>query len=572
MDKKEVAAILEEIAVLLELKEENPFKVRAYRTGARAVLNLDENLADIVKKGTLDEYEGIGESLAEKITKLVKTGRLPYYEKLKRSTPEGVLVLMQVPGLGAKKINTIYKKLKIKTIAGLKKACEKGQIATLPRFGEKTQKNILDTIAHLEGYQKRHLWWEAMQIAAPILESLRALKGVKKAEIAGSLRRRLETIGDLDIVVAAAAPKSIMRWFTSQPFVERVLAKGETKASIRLKEGMQADLRIVPESQFGYALLYFTGSKEHNIKIRERAKKRGWLLSEYELKGPKLPKNPTETDIYKALGMPYIPPEIRENLGEIEAALKNKLPTLVEEKDIRGTFHNHTTASDGRSTLKEMVAKAQELGWEYIGISDHSKSSFQANGMSEERLFAEIEQIRALNRSKKFRPYVFAGVECDILANGSLDFKDDVLKELDYVVVSVHNSLQQDEKTMTKRIIRAIENPYATMLGHLTGRLLLRREPYKVNIQKVIDACIANETIIELNASPLRLDMDWRLWHAASEKGLLCCINTDAHSADHLEFLSIGIGIARKGWLEKQQIFNTRPLKQVQKYMKHALN
>jgi DNA polymerase (family 10) len=577
MDKNEIANIFEEIALLLELKGENPFRIRAYRNAARAVLSLDEDLKTVALEKRLTALEGIGDDLADKITTLVKTGRLPFYEKLKKSIPSGLVEMMRVHGLGSKKIKTLYEKLKIKSIDQLKEACKKGKLSKLPGFGKKTEKNILESLEHQETYQKRHLWWEAMAMASPILEELRQLKEVDRAEIAGSLRRKLETIGDLDFLVASSNPKPVMQWFTSQPFVARILGKGDTKSSVKLQGGMQADLRIVHEKQFEFALAYFTGSKEHNIKMRERSSKQGWTLSEYGLEAEKsLGKGPfagrkktvTEEDIYKALRLPFIPPELRENRGEFEAAEKNKIPILVEAKDIRGTFHNHTTASDGKNTLKEMVAAAQKLGWEYIGIADHSKSSFQAKGQSAQQLLKQVEEIDELNRSKKFRPFVFAGVECDILTDGTLDFPDKVLKKLDYVVISVHSSFQQDEKTMTNRIIRAIENPYTTMVGHLTGRLLLKREGYKVNVAKVIDACIANKKIMELNANPMRLDMDWRFWHAASDKGLMCCINTDAHSIDTLQFFRAGVNAARKGWLKKEDILNTRPLRQVQKILK----
>ncbi len=573
MDKSKIAEVLEEIAVLLELQGANPFRIRAYRNAARSLLNTDRNLKDLIQEKKLTDLEGIGKDLAEKITLLATKKRLPFYEKLKKSTPQGILKLIQIPGLGPKKVKTLYQKLRIQSIKDLKKACLAGKIAKLKGFGKKTEQNILDAIGHGEVYQKRHLFWDAMHTAGPILESLRQLKQVKEAEIAGSLRRKLETIGDLDFLVASSNPEAVMDWFVSQPFVKRVIAKGTTKASIRLQDGMQADLRIVPQTQFGFALFYFTGSKEHNIKIRERSLKRGWSLSEYGFKGKSPPsfaskKHPTETDIYKALSLPYIPPELREDRGEIEAAEKRKLPILIEEKQILGTLHNHTTASDGRNSLKEMVLKAEQLGWEYIGISDHSKSSVQANGLNPERLLAQIAEIRKLNASKKFTPFIFAGTECDILADGSLDFSDDLLEMLDYVIGSVHSSLRQDEKTMTKRIIRAIEHPRLTILGHPTGRLLLQREGCSVNLQKVIDACIANKKIMELNGNPHRLDMDWRFWHAASEKGLLCCINTDAHTTEGLEFFRAGVNIARKGWLEKKHVLNTLSLKEMKKYLK----
>jgi DNA polymerase (family X) len=576
LNKDEIIRILEEIADLLELKGENPFKVRAYRNAARSLMNMEKDIKDVVREGQLTEYQGVGESLAEKISALVTKGRLPYYDKLKRSIPRSLLELLQVQGLGPKRVQFLYKKLRIQSLTALRKAAKEGRIAKLKGFGRKTQQNILDALERRETYRKRHLWWDAMEIAEPILSSLQKLKGVKKVDIAGSVRRKLETIGDLDILVGSDHPAPIMKWFTTQPFVEKILSSGETKSSVLSRVGIQIDLRIVPVSQYAFALVYFTGSKEHNIKIRERAIKRGWSLSEYGLEIVKRgAKNPfagtktaaTEEEVYRGLDLPYIPPEIRENMGEIEAALAGKLPDLIEEKDIRGSFHNHTTASDGRSPLKEMVAMAEKLGWEYIGISDHSKSAFQANGLTEEQLDHQIEEIRKLNASKMFRPMIFSGIECDIASNGSLDYSDKVLKKLDYVIVSIHSSLTQDEKTMTQRLIRAIEHPSSTMVGHVTGRVLLERDPYKVNLSKVIDACIANKKIMELNGNPMRLDMDWRYWHAASQKGLLCCINTDAHAADQLLFIRSGINIARKGWLEKKHVINTRPLKEIQKLL-----
>lgn len=566
MNKQEIAAAFEEIADLLELKNENPFRIRAYRNAARSLLSSDRDLRRMIQDGTLTDLEGVGKDLAGKIEEFA-SGKLAFLDKLRKSVPLALLKLRQVQGLGPKKVQILYAKLKIRSLADLKKAAEAGKIAKLKGFGAKTEKNILLSLKHHEAYQKRTLWWEAMGTAQPLVEGLKKIKGVKRVEIAGSLRRKLETIGDIDLLVASSDPEPVMKWFAEQG--SATLAKGETKASIRLQSGMQADLRIVPESQFGFALCYFTGSKEHNIKIRQRSLKRGWSLSEYGLepvkgKGKRFEAK-TEEAVYKALGLPYIEPELRENLGEVEAAEKGILPKLLTINDLRGSFHNHTTASDGKSSLNDMIAYAQKMGWEYIGITDHSKSSFQANGLSEERLLKQIEEIRKLNTSKTFR--IFAGLECDILANGKLDFPDSVLKKLDYAIVSVHSSLNQDEKTMTQRIIRAIEHPSATMLGHMTGRLLLKREAYKVDAQKVIDACIANKKIIELNGNPMRLDMDWRLWHKAAEKGLLCCINADAHADVQLEYVLAGVNAARKGWLEKRQVINTLPLKEITKLL-----
>lgn len=575
MDKHELAAILEEIGTLLTIKGENPFKIRAYHNAARAIENLEEDINKIVEKKALGEIPGIGERLSKKITTIVKTGRLPYYEKLKRSIPEGLLELLKVPGLGGKKIKILYEKLKIKTVKDLLEACQKGKIANLKGFGIKTQENILNGITKIKTYGQRFLWWDAQAIALPLLKKIAAFKDVKKVEMAGSFRRKLETVGDLDILAASRSPLKVINTFIKQPFIKKVISKGPTKASVLLNEGIQVDFRVVSEEEFSFGLIYFIGSKEHNIVIRQMAKKLGLSLSEYgfepiDHKKPIFPKRykPTEDEIYRILGLCYMPPEIRENMGEIEAALKKQLPTLVEEKDIRGDLHCHTTASDGHSTLKEMVLAAQKLGWEYIGISDHSKSSFQAGGMDEEQLLSQIETIYRLNKSKKFSTYIFSGLECDILKNGKLDFPDSVLKKLDYVIASVHSSFSLDEKAMTARLIRAIENPYTKIVGHVTGRLLLLRDPYKVDLTKVIDACIQNGKIMELNAHPRRLDMDWRYWHKAKEKGLKCIINTDSHFTSDLLHYKAGVNVARKGWLEKKDILNTLPLSKMQSYLK----
>lgn len=564
MDKHAVAEVLEEIALLLELQGENPFKVRAYHNAVRSLEGLEGDFEKLVEEGELESLPGIGAHIAEKITTLVRTGRLPYYEKLKKSVPEGLVALMGVPGLGGKKIKALHEKLKIKSKADLIQACKLGKVAKLRGFGSKTQQNILEGITKQETYAKRTLWWNAVEIAQPILEQLLKLKEVKKAEIAGSIRRKLETVGDLDFVVASAKPAAVIDWFTKQSWVAKVQATGSTKASVRLEQGIQADLRVVSEEEYPFALLYFTGSKQHSIELRKRANTLHLSLSEYGFEPALKKKLASEEAIYLALKLSYIPPELREDMGEIEAAAKKKIPTLVEAEDIRGVFHCHTTDSDGHNTLEEMVAAAEDLEWEYLGIADHSKSSFQANGMDEERLFAQIKRIRKLNQAKKFSTHVFAGLECDILTDGSLDFSNDVLKELDYVVASIHRSFQLEEKKMTARLIKAIENPYTTMVGHVTGRLLLKREGYAVNLQKVIDACIANGKIMELNAHPMRLDMDWRLWHKAAEKGLKCSINPDAHSVGDLMYYLAGVNSARKGWLEKRHVINTLPLKKIQ--------
>lgn len=581
MDKYEVAQVLEEIALFLDLLGENSFKIRAYHQAAHTMETLEEDLETLVKEERLTDLPTIGEHIAEKIKMLVLTGHLPYYEKLKNSVPYGLLDLMHIPGLGRKKIKALVDTIKICNVDDLAEACRQGLVEKIRGFGKLTQTNILAGIKKFKTYHKRLLWWQAIEIAKPILAGLEALKEVEKVEIAGSLRRKLETIGDLDFLVASSHPETIMHWFTTQPWVGKILAQGSTKASIRLKrQGIQADLRVVPKHQFSFASVYFTGSKEHNVKLRKLANEQGFSLSEYELKPRSSSIKPpshkiskkilTEEEVYQALGLCYIPPELREDKGEIEAAQAGKLPVLIKERDIRGVFHCHTTASDGHCSLEEMVKGAQDLGWEYIGISDHSKSSFQANGLDETRLFEQIEQIRSLNRSKLYSPYVFAGTECDVLTNGDLDFPSSILKELDFVIISIHRSFKMGEEEMTKRLIKAIENPYTTMVGHVTGRLLLKREPYAINLPKIIDACIANGKVMELNAQPDRLDMDWRFWHTASQKGLKCSINPDAHSISELFYYQAGIYIARKGWLRKNDVINTYPLTKIKAYLKNC--
>ena len=582
MTKNEIADVLTEIGTLLELKGENPFKVRAYQTGARALEAIEEaELARLIAEEKLGTIKGFGDALVQKITELHTTGRLEFFEKLKASIEPGLAEMLQIPGLGPKKIRALHDKLGVADIAALAAACADGRVAALDGFGEKTQEKILAGIKNREAYGKRHLWWDAWEVAEPIVAGLRRLAAVKRVEAAGSLRRGMETVGDLDFIVAADDVAPVVEWFVALPGVKEVTAKGETKASVRFESGLQADLRIVPEDQFVFALHHFTGSKDHNVQMRHRALGRGLSMSEWGLvpaagegtaKEKAENKNlrteaATEKELFAALGLHFIPPELREGLGEIEAAEQGELPRLVELGDLRGAFHNHTTASDGRNTLAEMTAAAEALGWEYLGIADHSKSSFQANGLSEERLLNQVEEIRALNAAKRFKTHVFTGTECDILTDGRLDFEDAVLAKLDYVVVSIHNVFTQDEATMTARIIRAIEHPRTTMLGHLTGRLLLRREGYRVDTAKVIDAAIANQVIIELNASPWRLDMDWRLWRKAAERGLLSSINPDAHETGGLAQVRAGVNAARKGWLTREAVFNTQPLKAVQAWL-----
>jgi DNA polymerase (family 10) len=567
MTRGDIADLLEEIGVLMDLKGENPFKIRAYQSGARLLSSMsEEEYREHLRLDDWDQVRGIGEALSAKIRTLHDTGRLEFHEKLKASVPPGLIDMLQIPGLGPKKIKALHEKLGITTIAELQAACQEGRVANLDGFGAKTEAKLLTGIERREAYAKRHIWWSAAGVATPIVQGLRTLAGVSRAEAAGSLRRGLETVGDLDFIVAAKDPGPVMDWFCAQFGVLEVTGRGDTKCSVRFESGLQADLRIVPEAQFAFALHHFTGSKDHNIQMRQRAIARGWSLSEWGLsaiegrESQPLPEVSDEAGLFRALGLQEVPPELREGLGELEAAEAGHLPRLVEFSDLRGAFHNHTTESDGRNTLEEMVVAARALGWEYLGLADHSRSSVQANGLSEERLLAQVARVRSWNSITSTGLHLFAGSECDILADGSLDYEDFVLAQLDYVVASVHSGFTQDEESMTRRIVRALENPHVTMLGHLTGRLLLRRDGYRVDVARVIDAALANNVVIELNANPLRLDMDWRHWRRAAERGLLTSINPDAHTVENLEYVKAGINAARKGWLSREQVVNTLSL------------
>ena len=574
MNKDEIAGVFENIARLLELKGENPFKVRAYTHAARALETLSEPLETLIAEERLTAVDGIGKATGEKITELSTHNRLDYYDHLREEFPPDILTLFEIQGLGAKKIKALWDTLKVHSVTSLERACKDGSVAALPGFGEKTAANILKGIEHMRSHAGEFLFGDVAHITEGLLDDLRGHPDVNLAQIAGSFRRKKEIVRDLDFIVSTKQPEAVMAFFTTHPLVENVLAHGATKSSVILKSGVQCDLRAITGPEFPFALNYFTGSKEHNVRMRSRALSRGWSLNEYrfsaaegrELREP-LPEVHEEADIYRALGLDHVEPELREDRGEIDAAEKHKLPHLIEWTNLRGTFHNHTTASDGRATLENMVAAAKELGLEYLGIADHSKASFQASGLDETRLAAQVARIAELNAADKdFR--IFAGTECDILKDGSLDFADEVLATLDYVVASVHSSFTMPEAEMTNRIIRACENPHVTMLGHLTGRLLLSREPYQLNIPAILDAAAATGTIIELNANPRRLDLDWRWWPLAKEKGVKCAINPDAHTTAGLQDLLFGVGIARKGWLTKNDVINTLPLTRIESILK----
>ena len=572
MDKGQVAEVLVNIATLLELKGENPFKTRAYQNAARTIETLSEPLDEVVAEARLGDIKGIGEALQQKITELVTTGRLQYYEDLKAATPPGLVAMLDIPGLGPKKIKALHDELGIDTVEKLEQACKDGRIAGLKGFGEKTQTNILEGINRRRSYASRHLISEALPQADSMLEALRSHPDVVRCSAAGSLRRHREVIGDIDLLASSKQPAEVIEYFTSQPGIIKVLAKGETKASVLLEGGIQADLRVVSDAEYSSALLYFTGSKEHNIVMRQRAIDRGLRLNEYGLFHSKeetrdaklLVKCRTEEEIFEQLGLRYIPPEMREDMGEIALAEKGSLPRLIEWTDLKGSLHNHSTWSDGHQCPEDIAKAMRELGLAYWGITDHSKSSFQANGLDATRVRQQLKEIAAINATlanegTDFR--LLTGTEVDILKDGSLDFPDDLLAELDVVIASIHSSFNQTEAETTQRLIGAAQNPYVHILGHLTGRLLLDREPYKVDQRAVIDACAATGTWIELNAHPKRFDLDWRLWPYAKSKGVKCVINCDAHRFEHAGFLRPGAGIARKGWLTREDVVNTLPLK-----------
>ena len=572
MTKDEVSAVLEAITQLLELKGENPFKIRAYQNAARAVETYSGNLETAAKEGRLTEIPGIGEAIAEKIALLVQTGQLPYYEELKAEFPPGIFEMFELMGLGPKKIRALYDKLGIDSLDALEAGCKDGRVAGLGGFGEKTAHNILQSLEQRKSVAGSFLLGAVAEAAEEIYDDLRSHPDVSQAAIGGSYRRRKEVVHDLDFVVASSRPENVTAFFTTHPLVESVIASGATKSSVRLKGGLQADLRVVSNEQYPFALNYFTGSKEHNIVLRGRALQHGWSLNEYRLspveggrvKPEPIPAIVEERQLYQALGLDYVEPELRENLGEIAAAEAHTLPDLIELENLRGTFHCHTTASDGHNSLEEMANAARDLGLQYLGIADHSKSSFQAHGLDEARLLEQIEAIKRLNATYEDGFRLFSGVECDILKDGSLDFSDEILSRLDYVVASVHSVFNLPEAEMTGRIIKAISNPNVTMLGHLTGRLLLTRKSYALDIPAVIEAAAQTGTIIELNGNPARLDMDWRWWPLAKEKGVRCAINPDAHSIDGFKHLWFGVAAARKGWLTRRDVVNTLPLGKIE--------
>jgi DNA polymerase (family 10) len=565
MDREQVAAILAEIGTFLELQGESAFRVNAYHNGARAVTQMEEDLATVVREGRLTGIPGIGDTLRDKITTLVTTGSLPFYDKLKAQIPPGLVEMLRIPGLGPKKVKALHESLGIDTLDKLRQACESGAVANLKGFGAKTQAKILEGLTFLNEIGNRVRLDQAEYVAHGLVEGIKDLPGIQRLAVCGSIRRRRESAKDIDLLVSATDAGLIMERFVSLPGVLQITGQGPTKSSVIVRRTMasgatvtlNADLRVVEDRHYPFALHYFTGSKDHGKAMRLRAIHHGLKLNEYELAGEagSIPCA-DEADIFKALGLAYIPPELREDTGEMLAAENGTLPKLIEKQDIRGVFHNHTTASDGTASLEEMARAAQALGLTYLGIGDHSQSLTIANGLSPQRLLAQMEEIDRLNR-RLDGIRIFKGSEVDILEDGRLDYDDDLLAKLDYVVASVHLYYNMPREEMTERIVRAIRHPKVTMLGHATGRLLLRRDAYQVDLEAVLQAAAETGTMIEINADPHRLDLDWTHCKRARSLGVRLVINPDAHSTAGLANYRYGVDVARRGWLERGHVFNT---------------
>jgi len=569
MDKNQIAAIFEEVAVLLALKEDsNPFEARAYENAARAINALDGDIEQLTRSGKLKGTPGLGATIVKRVEELVDTGHLAFYEELRDSTPAVKLEMLRIQGMGPKKINAIYDKLHVNSIAELEQACLDDRVAHLPGFGKKTQDNILQGIAFLAQHSDRFQYPVAEEEAERIRAALATLPEIVRLQVAGSLRRRRETVKDIDMVASVADDagdeirRKIMDFFTGQPSVKAITGKGETKSSAILGSGIAMDLRVVKDSQFPYTLHHFTGSKEHHIPLRRRALSMNMTINDYGLfrgKEPDLELVPckNEADMYAALGMAYIEPELREDMGEIEAALHGTLPVLVQESDLRGILHVHSTWSDGQNTIRELVEACIARGYQYLGITDHSKVAAYAGGLTEENLRRQQEEIDRLNEEYAGRLHILKGTECDILKDGTLDYADEVLANLDFVVASIHSNFNLSPEEQTQRMLRAIANPNVDIIGHPTGRILLGRVGYTLDMEAVIDASVEHGVCIEINAHPSRLDMDWRLVKRARDRGMKIPIDPDAHILAGLDVIRYGIGVARKGWLSASDVLNT---------------
>lgn len=554
------------MAQLLELKGENLFRIRAYEKAAQALSAVTQKIAEMSEEELL-AIPGIGLGMIAHIHEILNTGAMKELLILRKKFPDSLLKLLEIPGLGPKRAKILFEKLKIGSLEALKKAAQEGNLRDLPGFGEKTEENILKGIGFAQAAHKRMLLWDARFVLEDLMETLKACPGLVDLAPAGSLRRGKETVGDLDILCTARDPAKTIEFFTKLPRIERIVAAGETKATVWLKDQIQCDLRVVAPDEFGAALMYFTGSKEHNVALREYALKLGLTINEYGLfkrkgdtsdkgdKGKKIAGR-TEEETYKALGLEWIPPELRENRGEIEVARHKRLPKLIEFKDIKGDFHNHTNLTDGISSLEEMAEAGRALGWEWIFVGDHSQSLKITKGLNPQSLHQTIAQARDLNqRYRDFR--VFRSMEVDILKDGQLDYEDKDLEAIDCVVASIHTSMNQSEDEMTNRILRALKNPHVDILAHLSGRLLNQREPYQVDVEKILEACRKSKTALEINGQPQRQDLFDIHARRAKELGVPLALTTDAHAANQLAYMEIALIVARRAWLQKEEILNS---------------
>jgi DNA polymerase (family 10) len=569
MKNQEIAEIFNDIADLLEIKGDNPFRIRAYRRAALNIESFTKNIAE-TPKDELMKIPGIGRDLAGKIEEYVGTGKLQFYEDLKKEVPEGLSVLLSVPSLGPKTAKLLSDKLKVKNLDDLERLAREHKLRGLPGIKEKTEENILKGIEMLKRGMERQPLGKVLPIADDIMEHLKKRVPVDKISVAGSIRRWKDTIKDIDILATARDPKAVMKAFVHLPHVKDVLMQGPTKSSVIIHEGLQVDLRVVEEDSFGAALAYFTGSKEHNIRLREMAVKAGLKINEYGIfreKDDKKIGGEKEEDVYRILGLPFIPPELREDSGEIEAAIEGKLPDLVSVADMRGDLHVHTKRSDGGHDFDELIEEARKRGYEYIAITDHSKGLGIARGLSAERLLEEKRQIEALN--KKLRGFrLLAGVEVDIRSDGQMDFPDEILRQLDIVVASIHSGFRQSRERITKRMKSAMRNPYVSVIAHPTGRLIGERDPYDIDINEVLKAAKETNTAIEINSYPLRLDLNDVHSKMAKERGVKIVISTDTHVISQFNYMAYGVSIARRGWIEKKDVLNTMNVVELLKALK----
>jgi len=573
MKNKLVADIFREIAKLLELKGENPFRIRAYEKAAQNIESLAQDVETLTKENKLTSLPGIGQDLANKIKEIIKTGTLTQYEKLKKEVPKGLLEMMEIPGLGSKTVKLIYEKLKIDSIGKLEEAAKSGKLRKLDGIREKTEENILKGIGLLKKGRERTPLYLGLKIVEGFLQPLKQMKEVEKIEVAGSVRRRRETIRDIDILIVSKNPPKVMDKFVSLSYVREVLAKGETKSSVRAGENeIQVDLRVVDRESFGSALMYFTGSKAFNIKLRQLAIKDGYKINEYGVftltKGKeKKIAGRTEEEIFKLFKMPFIAPELREDRGEVELALKNKLPKIIDRKDIKGDLHVHSKYSDGTSTIRDIAIYAEKMGYQYVGICDHSQGLKVAGGVSIKDVYNKIEEVRKLNRQLK-KIKVLCGTEVDILNDGSLDYPDSVLKELDLVIAAIHSGFKQSQHQLTKRIVSACKNKYVHIIAHPTGRLFGVRDSYEIDFDEILKVARDYQVALELNCFPQRLDLNDINCMRARTKKVKIALGTDAHILDQMLTIDLGVSVARRGWLEKEDVLNCWSLDKLLKWLK----